>query len=775
MLMRPRRLPGLSLILATLLLVNPARAQFEHIDPTTDAFDSVMATYAWIDWDDPLNPRYINLDNDQFLLDTQRGIQLWDAPTNTFTQPIYSYTITGIKLKHLDSGTNNWARLGDSPAGTVLVSVGEGNASNTLLWWWDGKKRHFAAALPLDKALDVPSLLSLGAHHALLCSGSKGSNVVRLQQDGDKANLVLETSDNTEARAALRAAGVVGAVTGFGILTEADTDRPVFYDVSLCGWEIRNPPEAIKQFLDKKTRRQSPMIKPYFLVDGRIVLSEVSYFDGQYWRDMNPPLLWQPETHSWVAIEHTTGKGGQTHRVGQNEPVMSHGFQSEVVEFLDTQTMQWMRSQQRLPEGYGANIEPLSNGNALVLMRASNSGIAGLISPARASTPPPGRLGLDRHGYDGEIVLRDGGLMLVGNGDVWEPSVRSEIIDAARGQAKQIASLPDPLVSPYGLELKDGSMLVFGGLPPRCGPDFYFFTVEPCSRLPAQASFRYFPHDNRWQPVPDLKIPFTRGYWWETGNSGLASQWPRNDALVRKNGDVAWIEGGESFGSDEGRNLPQTSLLKRWRQADQSSAADTVARLRKARTQSTLLELADGRLTVMGGMAQLERVALEKECFDCPDEFVSIGPFQAARSTEILDESSANPAGWQAGPTAHYGGGRALKLANGRIFKLSLTGVFDSDGYRAEIADAAFTRWEKLPPFPLKPAIIRNVSTAGNRVLILTNTGQTVVWDDDTKAWHILKWWPTGGGSTISITALADGKRVLIRYGNSFEITPLPE
>lgn len=771
---------GIRVIAAALML---AGCQADKTRSATgDAFDSVMATYTLIEWRDNLNPSYANLGNDQFLVDTRQGLLLWDEPSNIFSQPVFPPGIDAATLNLFNETEIAWARLGNSPADTLInISMDGGSDQlprilNTLLWW-DGNHHRFAAALSIAKTNSAPHLLSLGPHHALLCTRFNGSKVVRLHRTDGKSSLMLAESEDIAARAALQSTGVVGKVDGFEELTETNMTSPVYYDTSHCSWEIRNLPDiAIKPFLDRKTSKSDPIIKPYFLADGQILLSEVEYFDGQYWRHMNPPLLWRPKTQSWAAIEHTSGDGGRIHRAGQGEPVMSHAFQSKIVEFLDTKSMHWVRSRQVLPDGYlsvGANIEPLSNGNAVVFMRDNPGGQVGLIAPTHDDLPID-KLQLPRYRYDGEIALHDGGLVLVGGGDEWNPSVRSEILDAATGQAHQIASLPMPLVSPYGLELKDSGVLVFGGLPARCGPSFYW--SEQCSHLPAQSSFRYFPRGNRWQPLQDLTIPFTTGYAWQTGNSGLASQWSRNDALVRRNGDVVWVEGGEVFGANE--KLPQTSLLKRWRLENQNTKSETIASLRKGRNRSTLIELADGRLVVIGGYAQIGQVASDKKCTDCPSESEFDGTFVPARSTEVLGESSRSAAVWLSGPKAHYGGGRALKLANGRVFKLSLTGDFDSEGYRAEIADAAFTQWERLPPLPFGEAVVRNVGVAGNRVIILNNTDQTVAWDDDAKAWLVWKNWPKGAGTKddppISISALPDGKRVLIRYSSSFDIVNLP-
>ncbi len=773
--------------ISALAIVIPMLSQNGNADPGMAAFDSEMPIHATIRWKDPLNLSYVNLDNDQLLVHTTQGVKLWDVIPNRFSEPKFSAALSGYRLNGLDYGTfQNWARLGTSPSGTALVATGIGKvrAPYTILWW-DAQHRQLSASLPVDWGKGSPRVLTIGPRRLLVCGYSAGSKVARLLQSGGDSRLEWEPAGDNEVRAALRKKGVIGNVIGFGDLSEPDSDLPVLYDATRCGWEFRKPPEALAKYLDRKTRHQNPWIKPYFLADGRILVSEVSYYDHdkKIWRDMNPPLLWDAGTRQWRAIEHVRSAGGARHRVGSEEPVMSHAFESHIIEFLDTRAMKWTRSRQRLPGVQVTNVhlEPLSNGSALVLMVTpfTPGGMTGLVAPMSSPTPP-GRLGLSRHGFHGEISLRNGGLMLVGGGSEWDPSARSEIIDAEREQAYLIPSLPERRVAPVGLELKDGSVLIFGGLPPRCAPRFYFFSSEPCSKLPAQISYRYFPRENRWQPLPDLRIYFTRGYWWQTGNSDLSSQWSRNDARVRQNGDFVWIEGGEYFGNRADELLPRNSLVKRWRpDSPAGTEIETLGPLRKARAQASLIELSDGRLAVIGGYTQLELVALEKECIDCPDDLLSIGTLRPARTTEVLDESSSGRLSWHLGPPSYFGGGKALKLANGRIFKLSLSGDFDEQGYSAEIADAAFTRWETLPPFPVRSVTIRNVSVAGNRVLILTGSDRTVVWNDETRRWDIWTAWPRNAGSKtdppISLTWQGNGDRVLVRYASTFEIVKLPK
>lgn len=644
--------------LSFLILLLPLTCLAEHASPVTSG---LKYTDRYIQWRNPPlnNPIYVNLDNDQFLVDTwNRGVQLWDATKilyYSFSDPKVATSITYAPPGNLVGRERNWARIGTPNSGTLFVDY-----RNDTLLWWDGRRRLITAGIHLEKNDEHPHLLSLNKQHSLLCfMHSKKSRLVRLQQSGDKALLTWESINAPEALATLNAAGITGAVAG-GL-----TEDIVFH---ACEWAIKNSPDS--------------------------------------------------------------------------------------------------------------NIEPLSNGGVVEFMRDKGARV-GIVSPEHDASAFS-KLLFTHSGYDADIPLRNDMLMLIGDTDTL---ISSEIISGITRQTIQVPALLIPQVAPYGLELEDGSILMFAGLPPGCSPPYYRHPQHQSRCALPQPSFRYFPKDNRWQAEPSISTPYTIGYWWQTGNSYLVSQWARNDALVRKNGDVAWIEGGEAIDSEK-EETPQVSVLKHWKPDVKNPNEKQAAPLRKARTQSTLIELDNGRLVVMGGYAQLERVALEKECFDCPDEFVSIGPFQAARSTEVLDESNAANPVWQGGPVAHYGGGRALKLSNGRVFKLSLIGDSDQQGYRAEISDAAFSNWEIAPSFPLAPALIRNVSVVGNRVIILTDKIQTIVWDDDSKSWLTWENWPKGVGDTslwnnplepISITSLTDKSRVIVRYKSSFEIVNLPK
>lgn len=386
------------------------------------------------------------------------------------------------------------------------------------------------------------------------------------------------------------------------------------------------------------------------------------------------------------------------------------------------------------------------------------------IAPAAHGTPG-GLLAQERFGNHGQIALRNGNLMLVGSHhDRW-PSEYNELIETGLGRAKETAKLPAPLARPSGRELIDGSIVVFGGTGP-CQERY-----GECRFEALQPSYRYWPSEDRWAVIESLRIPFSRG-------DGDSDQ-PRNDAIVSRDGNLVWLEQGQQEEHSGFEGEPATTELKRWRPNSPHGTTESVATTRKARVQASLIELDDGRLVAVGGQAQLDRVALEKDCTNCPDEYVSLGPFRAARSTEVLDFTGHERVTWRPGPAANFGGGRAVKLANGKIFKLAQNESEEYRIYRAELTDASFTRWDKLPPVPLEGIPVSSINVIGNRVLLLTESRSAALWNDDTRQWRLSNDWPQleqeANAFPLSVTPLPGRADVLVRYKNHFQITRLPE
>jgi len=347
-----------------------------------------------IDWSTPVSPRLVNLGGDRFLFETRQGIVQWDFATLQ-SQPLSLPASASGTLTQLVSGYNTYAKLGGVASGTVfLASTSDKNRSSLL--WWSPAKRAIAASLPIPGQADWASVVQIATHHVLLCDKKAGASVVRLTQRGGEDILAWVDASDPAAQAGLLAREVVGRVKGFDYMERPGTSGvarrawPVFFDVAKCQWDMYDPPADLKPYFEKKTQRD---IKPYFLADGSVLVPELSYRDGEHPRDIQSAYLWTPGTDQWKQLAATSGSGNRLHRVGQTEPVFATGFQSSVVEFFNTATLQWVRSVESLQISQydwapKVQLEPLNSGKALVIVSDINyQGTIGVMTPARGNSP----------------------------------------------------------------------------------------------------------------------------------------------------------------------------------------------------------------------------------------------------------------------------------------------------------------------------------------------------------------------------------------------------
>jgi hypothetical protein len=136
----------------------------------------------------------------------------------------------------------------------------------------------------------------------------------------------------------------------------------------------------------------------------------------------------------------------------------------------------------------------------------------------------------------------------------------------------------------------------------------------------------------------------------------------------------------------------------------------------------------------------------------------------------------------------------AVRLANGHIFKLSMTDGFNAGrGYSIEIADAALSSWTIAPAFPLPPEVYPPPShpthelayvaiemfAAGNRVFVpcysydpeqsgmRRNSGYKVaLWDDESGSWSVLTDWKQEPPLFIG---QIDAATIFVQYASSME------
>lgn len=757
------------------------------------SFDQPMATLARVEWTDPLNPSVVPLGQDRFLFDTRGGVRLWDARTAQWLPLKSDLSGPGAVPERLTFGFGNVAGLGPD---TLFLGLPRDQVAASV-WSWRTASQSLAAVLPLPGPEPRHwSLLALDAQHALACNWrARVARVVTWRPEAAATSLRWVADGDAHARAALQARGVAGQIQGFGSLNLATNPAerpPVWFDVQRCGWELTAPPPELAPHLDRQRRGdRHPTIKPYFLNDGRVVVPELEFFDVAKpgWRWLSNPLLWDAGSRQWRPLPALRGEKPIAHRSGEGEPVLSAGSGYALVEALHLPTLSWRRFNEQLPYVNDWRLEPLSTGEVLVITRGSPGPLAGIVGRITPSdgTVPAGRLHYSRsEALFHELRAPGRGLLLVGAGSPRQ-SDASEWVDAANAQSTELARLPPGShwpAWPTGVALADASLLVLGGRPQGCAREDAYLPEPGCADRVGQTTWRYQPASRRWEPVPALRVPFSPGPAWQWGNSYRAYQWPRVDLAVRADGVLVWLQGGEFPDSREREFWPRATALMAWSPAEPQRPPRRIADLRKGRVSASLLTLADGRLIVVGGDAQLDRVALEKRCPECPDEFVSIGPMRPARSTEWLDESDPRAPRWVNGPMAQFPGGQAFRLANGRIIKLSLREPFGENGVQAEAADTAFTQWTRLPVAPTLPpakgdshADIRFVTAVGNRVLVLTDSDATLTWDDDSGRWQLHAGWPGlhEGAPPLSITAAARPGEVLVRYPRTVRLLSLPK
>jgi hypothetical protein len=243
-----------------------------------------------------------------------------------------------------------------------------------------------------------------------------------------------------------------------------------------------------------------------------------------------------------------------------------------------------------------------------------------------------------------------------------------------------------------------------------------------------------------------------------------------------------------------------------------------VARTLVDRQRASLVELVDGRLAVIGGLAseqaspacqrceaqrqgEISRLKAQRARRAAPHEAddeegsgidepppcsvcgEAIGPrdrFRRARSSEVFDEAGGR---FLPGPWSHHPGGRAVRLANGRIFKFGLDGWSATDSaYVAETADARLGSWSAAPPFPLpQGTVVIHFVAVGNQVLFILAKPEDrlVIWDDETRRWRVEplpasgQWGPRNiPQAALTLDAAAD--RVLLIHVHEYEVQRWP-
>lgn len=267
---------------------------------------------------------------------------------------------------------------------------------------------------------------------------------------------------------------------------------------------------------------------------------------------------------------------------------------------------------------------------------------------------------------------------------------------------------------PRAFSMPDGSVVVVGSLRPP----------EKAGGKPVIPAQRWDPRTGKWTIVPNLNV--TIGH--PNSDAGPGPE----DIAQRANGDLVL------FNSLEVSGLTGSTRMQGWSHA--SGALQELGPLIKWRTGFNAIELADGRIAVVGGSTHDDLIAREKDCVRCPDEYVSFGEVKDAGSTEVYDFAARQ---WVPGPYSRYPGGIAVRLKDGRVVKVGDVVQGERRQLVLEISDVTFSRWKTAsqPPSNVKFSFKRAVAL-GNRVLLLgyvLGRGELgLVWNADNDQWSVL-------------------------------------
>lgn len=776
----------------------------ESIEPATSV-DGVASVLTTINWADPQNPVAIplSLRGTTFLFETQNGLQFWDSNSLKMTPMLLP--VDNAKLLE-----NIWMRVHHANLNGTLIAVSSGQSPSptTLMLLSDN---NFIIESRFDLPADfVPSaLVALSPDRALICSSTMKQAKVFSVVYG-KLTQVTAAMSFRDTQTLLQNAGVTGDVEGFGNLKALGpegsytTKQPLVFNTSTCKWSARNLPEPLAS-------GRSLQLMPKYLVSHRShAIVAASWRDPatNELRTLSAPLIWSSGDGQWRARQTSDLPGMHPNRLtgvtGEQWTYAASASQGRF-SFLASVDDQWRESTQRLPATEDLKLLPIGNEGVLALLIDSKK-------PGRVVRLDPGKEWRTRVQFphrltyeNGVIPLANGELMVITGSN----SSYVMLVSPKDPTVISLPNLPQPMIRPSGVQMLDGSVVVFGGLHPAC----FVTSLKDCA-YGSQPSFRWIPTEKRWQPLPTLAIPFAFGEFFDVSNSGITSRDKRIDFQISQGDELFYLSGNVKNRSNN--QLAGPSRLYRWK-----GVTTALAMTRVNRHSATLVELNDGRFAVVGGSSENEPASAAcQQCQKIRKEAVAamaeklaqnrnesmdeagedgLDPetaiphcepcsahstgdtsdsFKFARSSELYDRRSDR---WNFGPFSNFAGGRAVKLANGRIFKFGLQGYSSTDNiYAAETADAGLTQWVATPPFPFdKPASVSEILAVGNQVLVVMAKPEDryVIWDDTTRRWQIHPL-PKPSNWTLRTTpwhvSKGGANQVLMIYQDTFEYLAWP-
>jgi hypothetical protein len=788
----------------------PARAVSPT--PTADdasssslANDGTAAVIATIDWADPGNPVAIPISwrGNRFLFDTRDGVRIWRADTRkmeTLETPL-------PKARLLD---HVWMRVHDGNYNGTLFAVSSGDGASTL-YVLPNDVSQVSGRFDLPAGFMPSNLIRLSESIALICSATAGRSLF-VSMAGNNVRPLDPASSHDHMLDLIRDAGIVGRIDGLGqvgnqgVRGDRSYERPLLFDANSCGWVARGLPEPLASATQLElVPRLNP---PSFLTTSITAARWVDKATGQR-RVLEAPLFWNLNERQWSArqaADYPMLVASQLWGMTEEQWSFAADLPQGKFAFLSPVDARWREAKQRLPATENLKLLPIGSEGVLVLLIDSRQpGRVVRLDPAPEMSIDTRFPGVLSRAY-GYIDMRGVGLMMANGREVNHVA----IIRASGPALEQLPDVPQPSQHLTGVELGDGSIVVFGGLHPRCNAD----DLDQCPHG-AQPGFRWLPEEKRWQPLPTLTVPFAFGQELQGDNSGYLTRYRRSDFVVDQGRDLYFLS-SRPMKPGPGAVWGATQLI-RW---SVERGMESLAATKLDHFSPTLLKLNDRRLAAIGGstrnelpspscqactrtraatVARLREKAggssgsadsIEGEDSDRVDPEQVVPPCEAcskiemrdhyalARSSELYDARTNR---WSLGPYANYPGGRAVKLANGRVFKIGMVGYFASDAdFGVETADAALTQWTPAPPFPFpRPTEVSSIVVIGNQVLlVMARPGdRVVIWDDDSRSWKVQplprhsNWSPRE--TPKYLTPVGD-HQLLVVYERNYEVLPWP-
>lgn len=782
----------------------PARPPAAEVLPGSTVADGTAPVLATIAWARPENPSAIPASNrsGDFLVDTKEGIRLWHANNGSFEtlQP----PLADVRLMD-----ETWMRVHSGVHNGTLFAVGDGKSASLILLPFG--KTQIADQMTLPVGFVPTRLVRLSQDTALVCSSRSGPPLF-ITMGTNKIRQLKVFESRMFLAQMIKDAGIVGQIDGLGTLGDPGMtgdpsyERPVLFDINRCEWKLNRLPEPLAS-----AEKLEVMLKKLAPFGWFPSLISASWFDrsANQSRTLEATLVWESDAKQWRArqvADYPILPPDQMLGMAEEEWSFAADVSQGKFAFLAAYDDRWRESIQRLPSAEGLKLLPIDRESVLALLIDSRQpGRVVRLDPVSSAQLTQKLPAL--HSHSSAIASLTGGGVLLANGR----NVNYMMIARPNEpNLEKLPNFPQPAQHLSGFELADGSLVVFGGLHPDCYPG----SLERC-QFATHPSFRWIPAEKRWQPLPTLAVPFDFGEPLEGGNAGFATRHARSDFVVHHGSDLYFLS-GRSLTPGK-RPLWGATQLYRW---SLDGGLQKLQATRKNRINPTLIELNDGRLAVVGGSAKDEEPT--GACQDCKNAlkltqirrqqpagqgqgmrtgeeddpaldpaqfdpalacdpcktFLRLDNYSATRSSETYFPSSNR---WADGPASHHPGGRAAKLANGRIFKFGLLGHYASDAtYAAETADASLKKWTAAPPFPLgRSTEVIQFFVIGNKVVFVmaSPADKVVIWDDDLRSWQTLplpkhsEWGLRYQPRSISAV---DRGRVLVIYEGSYELLPWP-